>query len=334
MNGIERDWTVGSAVRIEHFDDFGTTMNSKLSARFHFVRASVSSGFRAPTPGQQNGFNISTIFDPALGDLVNNGTIPSISPLAALRGSQPLAPEQSINYTAGVVFDNGQFTFTADYFRINVSDRIGITSNFTLTADEIDTLLADGVDAARDLRQFRFFTNTFATASQGIDLVSTFTPLALRGNTTISAVFNYTDTEVTDNEKGLLNDRRMAEFAYALPRSRWNIGLTQQVGRVSLLGRLNYFGGWYDYDSGFAQVYLPSGGIEQGFFDGKPIVDLEGSIALGGGATLAVGGQNVFNTYPDESARAMSVGEKYSEYTPWGFNGAYYYVRVGYGWGN
>ena len=150
-------------------------MNSKLSARFHFVRASVSSGFRAPTPGQQNGFNISTIFDPALGDLVNNGTIPSISPVAALRGGQPLAPEQSINYTAGVVFDTGQFTFTANYFRINVSDRIGITSNFTLTADEIDTLLADGVDAARDLRQFRFFTNAFATASQGIDLVSTFT---------------------------------------------------------------------------------------------------------------------------------------------------------------
>ena len=64
----------------------------------------MSSGFRAPTPGQQNGFNISTIFDPALGDLVNNGTIPSISPVAALRGGEPLAPEKSINYTAGVVF--------------------------------------------------------------------------------------------------------------------------------------------------------------------------------------------------------------------------------------
>ena len=33
-------------------------------------------------------------------------------------------------------------------------------------------------------------------------------------------------------------------------------------------------------------------------------------------------------------ARAMSVGEKYSEYTPWGFNGGYYYVRLGYKWGN
>ena len=202
LAGLEDDWTLGSAVRIEHFDDFGTTMNSKLSGRFGFVRASVSSGFRAPTPGQQNGFNISTIFDPALGDLVNNGTIPSISPVAALRGGEPLAPEKSINYTAGVVLDTGQFSVTADYFRISVSDRIGITSNFTLTNTEIDGLLAEGVEAARDLRRFRFFTNAFSTTSQGIDLVSTFTPLALRGNTTISAVFNYTDTEVTDNRKG------------------------------------------------------------------------------------------------------------------------------------
>ena len=156
----------------------------------------------------------------------------------------------------------------------------------------------------------------------------------LRGNTTISAVFNYTDTEVTDNERGLLGARRLAEFAYALPRTRWNVGVNQRVGRMSFLGRVSYFGGWYDYDSGFAQVFVPSGGIEQGFFAGRPSVDLELSIALGGGATLAVGGQNAFSTYPQESARAMSVGEKYSEYTPWGFNGAYYYVRVGYGWGN
>ena len=79
---------------------------------------------------------------------------------------------------------------------------------------------------------------------------------------------------------------------------------------------------------------MPSGGIEQGFFDGRPIVDLEASIPLGGGTTLALGAQNAFNTYPDESARAMSVGERYSEYTPWGFNGAYYYSRISVGWGN
>ena len=334
--GIKDDWTwtIGSAVRIERFEDFGTTVNGKLSARVGFLRASLSSGFRAPTPGQQNGFNISTVFDPAIGDLVNNGVIPSISPVAALRGGMPLEPEKSVNYTGGMVFDTGPFNFTADYFRIDVSDRIGITSNFSLMNAEVDALLAQGVDAARDLRNFRFFTNAFSTRSSGIDMVSTFTPIALRGNTTISAVFNYTNTDVTENEQGLLNDRRLAEYAYSLPKVRWNIALTQDIGRVSVLGRVNYHGGWYDYDSGFAQTYLPSGGIDQGFFSGRPIIDLEASIALGSATTLAVGGQNVFSTYPAESARAMSVGEKYSEYTPWGFNGGYYYVRLGYKWGS
>ena len=251
LNDPDDGWTLGAAVRVENFEDFGTTTNGKVSGRLGFVRASVSSGFRAPTPGQQNGFNIATVFDPALGDLVNNGTIPSNSPVAALRGGVPLRPETSINYTAGVVFDTGLFNFTADYFRIDVSDRIGITSNFTLENDEIDALLAQGVDAARDLKRFRFFTNAFATRSQGIDLVSTFTPIALRGNTVISAVFNYTDTKVTDNDQGLLNDRRLTEFrlraatdpvehrphpadgAHELPRPgqllRWLVRLRQRI---------------------------------------------------------------------------------------------------------
>ena len=333
LNGFDDRWRIGGAGRFEHFEDFGGTINGKLSARYAFVRASISSGFRAPTPGQQNGFNISTIFDPAINDLVNNGTIPSISPLAALKGGLPLEPERSVNYTAGVVFDNGPVDFSADYFHVNVYDRIGITSNFSLTGDEIDSLLAQGIDSARDLRTFRFFTNAFDTASQGIDIVSTYTPLALRGNTVLSFVFNYTDTQVTNNQKGLLNARRIAEYAYALPRTRWNVGIDQRIGRVQLLGRLSYYGGWYDWDSGFGEIFDPSGGIEQGFFDGRPILDLEASIGLREDTTLVLGAQNVLDTYPQVSARAASVGEKYSEYTPWGFNGAYLYSRIEYSWG-
>ena len=327
-------WTLGAALRVENFSDFGTTTNGKVSGRFRFVRASVSSGFRAPTPGQQNGFNISSWFDPTVGDLVNNAVIPSISPVALLRGGRPLGPEESLNYTAGVVFDTGPFTLTADYFQIHVSDRIGITSNFILNDAEIAGLVAGGFDAAESVRNFRFFTNAFATTSRGVDVVSTFTPLALRGNTVISAVFSHVNTEVTDNAKGLLDGRRLAEYAYALPRTRWNVGVTQRLGRASLLGRLSYYGGWYDYDSGHGEVFAPSGGLPQGFFAGRPIVDLELNIDLRRGTTLAIGSQNAFNTYSQVSAIAMSVGEQYSEYTPWGYSGAYYYVRLGYGWGS
>ncbi len=62
-----------------------------------------------------------------------------------------------------------------------------------------------------------------------------------------------------------------------------------------------------------------------GFFDGRSIVDLE---------TLAFGAQNVLDTYSQVSVIANAVGEQYSEYTPCGDSGAYYYVRIGYDWGN
>ena len=78
---------------------------------------------------------------------------------------------------------------------------------------------------------------------------------------------------------------------------------------------------------------MPAAGLEQGFFRGRPVVDLELSIDVGPGTTLAVGGQNAFDTYSEVTARAMSVGEKYSEYTPWGYSGGYYYVRLGHDWG-
>ena len=333
VSGADGAWTLGTAVRIENFEDFGTTTNAKVSGRFRFIRGSVSSGFRAPTPGQQHGFNISSRIDPTINDIVNNAVFPSISPAARLRGGLPLAPERSVAYTAGVVFDTGPFTLTTDYFRIDVSDRIGITSDFVLTGAEIADLVAGGFEAAESVRAFGYFTNAFATSSQGVDIVSTLTPLALRGNTVISAVLNHTDTRVTDNRKGLLNGRRLAEYAYSLPRTRGNVAVTQRMGRARLFGRFSYYGGWYDWDSGHGEIFTPSAGLTQGFFDGRPILDLEVSLDLGRRTTLAVGGHNVFDTYSQVSALANRFGEQYSEYTPWGFSGAYYYVRIGYGWG-
>ena len=336
VTGADGDWTVGGAIRAERFEDFGATTNGKVSGRLGFVRGSVSTGFRAPTPGQQNGFNLSSWFDPSVGYLIIKAVIPPNSPVAQLRGGAPLGPEESISYTGGVVLDRGAFTLTADYFRVEVSDRIGVTSIFTLTDAEVVGLLAGGVQSARDLRYFQFFTNAFGTTSQGIDVVSTWTPIALRGNTVISAAFNYTRTEVTDNDRGLLNARRTAEYAYALPRTRWNAAVTQRLGAASLLGRVSYYGGWYDFDSGLSRatgIYVPAGGLHNGFFEGRPIVDLELSVDLGRGTTLAVGGQNVLDTYSQVSELATDVGELYSEYTPWGYSGAYYYTRIGYDWG-
>ena len=327
LSGLEDQWTIGTAARIENFEDFGTTLNGKLSGRYQFVdafslRASVSSGFRAPTPGQQNGFNLSTIFDPTVNDLVEQGTILSISPMARLRGGRPLEPEKSVNYAVGAVIENGPLVLTVDYFHIDLSDRLAVTQDFTLTPEEVDRLVEEeGIENARGLKSFRFFTNEISTSTQGVDLVFNYAPPSLNGNTVLSAVFNHTTTQVKQFNPELLDvSRRIRELQEALPKNRWNFSVNQQVGRWEILGRVNYYGAWFDWDS------------DQTLFSGKPVFDVEASVPLSEGTTLAFGAQNVFNTFPDMSPNATSVGERYSEYTPWGFNGAYYYLRLSHIW--
>ena len=339
IHGVDNEWNLGAAVRIEDFyDSFGTTMNSKLSGRYGFTdifaaRAAVSSGFRAPTPGQQNVLNVTTEFDYELGDLINNGTIPSTSPVAALRGGVPLQPEQSINYSLGTVVDTGPFTFTADYFRINVSDRLTLTRNYSLSPDEVATLLAGGIAEAGNLAAFRFFVNDFSTRTQGLDLVATWTPLALGARTTFSGVFNFTDTEVTEFGAEHIDQDRIAALTLGLPRMRWNMGMNHAADRWTLMARLHYYGSYWDREDarsalGGAMSYLYP------LYSGKPLVDLEVGFPFSD-FTLSVGAQNIFNTYPDQNPGAVDgVGNRYGQFGPFGFNGGYYYTRIGFGWGS
>ena len=340
VHGVENKWNLGAAVRIEDFyDSFGSTLNGKLSARYGFtetfaVRASVSSGFRAPTPGQQNVLNVTTEFDFAINDLVNKATIPSTSPVAALRGGIPLKPEKSINYAIGAVVDTGLFTFTADYFRIALSDRLTITKDYSLMPDEVATLEAAGIAEAGNLAEFIFFVNDFATRTHGIDLVSTWTPPALGGRVTFSGVFNYTDTMLTHFNPEHINADRIAALELGLPRTRWNAGVTYGADRVTLLGRVHFYGGYWDRED--ARGALGEAQSDQyPLYAGKPLVDVEAGFPFGDGVALSIGAKNVLNTYPDEHPGALANnGNRYGQFGPFGFNGGYYYTRLNYTWGD
>ncbi len=325
-------WTLGAAVRFEDFEDFGTTTNGKLAGRYRIndafqLRASVSTGFRAPTPGQSNAFNVTTAFDLTLMELVNNGTIPSSSRVAQLRGGEPLVPEESVNYAVGAVYAKGPFTFTVDFFRIDLTDRLAVTQNFSLTPAEVTLLLAEGISSAGNLQNFRFFTNDFDTKTEGVDLVTTFTPRGLGGNTDFSLLLNHTETTVTKFNAATLDATRIRQLQEALPETRWNISANHRLGDSwRFLGRLSSYDSWYDTEDG--QVY-----------DGKELFDLEVAYTWNDSTTFVLGGQNVFDTVPDENPGARGgVGNRYSQYSPFGFNGAFWYARVKYAfktaWGN
>ncbi len=326
-------WTLGGAVRFEHFDIFGATTNGKLSARYGLsdavsIRGGISTGFRAPTPGQQNTLNVQTTIDPETLQLVDSANVPSTFRAAQLRGGQPLAPETSVNTTAGLVVDTGPFTFTADYFRVELDNRLALSQTFTLEGDERALLLSEGITSAGTLKFFRFFINDFSSRTQGVDLVTTYTPLALRGDTVFSFTLNYTHTELTE-ESDLLTPGDVLGLERGVPRTRWNVAVNQQVGRVGVLGRLHYYGAWVDhFDARFVR------GADARILDGRYILDLEASIPLARDVTLSVGGQNVFDTFSQRMDLFAEIfGLPYSQFTPWGLSGGYYYARLNYGWG-
>ncbi len=330
-------WTFGSAVRLEDFSDFGTTTNGKISARLGLtdafsLRGGISTGFRAPTPGQQNAFNVTTAF--IGGELTNNGVVPSTSAVAVARGGGQLQPEKSRNYSAGAVFEQGPFTFTTDFFRIDIADRVSLSQEISLSENEIVTLLAEGIPEARNFPVFRFFLNDFSTTTQGLDMIST---LAL-GSTSISGIFNYTDTEIKDLQSSVIDDFRIATLENGLPNTRWTLNLSHAADRWRMLARVSYFGSYWDSEDGRNSTEVAASGILLATlyppYSGKALVDVELGIPFGDGVELAIGAENLLNQYPDINQwGAQTVGNNYGQFSPFGFNGAYYYTRVSYGWG-
>lgn len=324
-------WNVGTAVRFENFSDFGSTVNGKLSGRAGLtdefsLRAAVSTGFRAPTPGQQNIFSVETLTSG--GALINIGFIPSTSSVAMSKGGKQLEPETSRNYSVGAVFDQGPFIFTADFFRIDIEDQLAVTQNFVLDEGEIEKLEAEGIPEARNFPEFRFFVNDFSTTSQGIDLISTY----MLGRTAFSLVFNYTDVKIKDVRNAVIDDFRAASIEETLPKTRYNFTVNHDADRWRVMGRANYFGSFWDnQDADYTGL-----GVDYPKYGGKVLVDAEVGIPLAdSGVELSIGGDNILNTYPDEyePARydgAFDAGSRYPQLSPFGFNGAFFYTRINY----
>ncbi|MCP4411876.1 MAG: TonB-dependent receptor, partial [Gammaproteobacteria bacterium] len=98
------DLLLGAAMRYEDFSSFGDTLDYKLSAMFSVneditLRASHSTGFRAPTVGQANVVNTQTSL--INGELIQTFIAPPTNPLAAFYGGQELTPEESVSYAFG-----------------------------------------------------------------------------------------------------------------------------------------------------------------------------------------------------------------------------------------
>ena len=337
-------WVINTAIRAENFEDFGSTINYKVASSYAFddtvkeflsidptvdlrLRGSYSTGFRAPTPGQQNAFNVTTEFGEN-NTLVNKGTIPSTHAAAELVGGKQLEPEKSRNISVGTVISDDIVSVTIDYFNIKVEDRLAPTKDFQrgedITEEQIQQLVDEGITSAGNLQEFRFFTNEFETSTQGIDIVIT-APVAKGA---VSLAYNYTATEVTKRNADILDDMRVRLLEEGLPKHRGNVTLTQNITEnFGVLGRVNYYGPWYEEAVG-AQIY-----------DDVFLIDLEFNYAFADNIGVTVGVNNIFSVEPDtvtwsdphiENFTGSIVGRPFGEYSPYGFGGAFWYTKIGY----
>ena len=320
---VTNRWLLGAAVRYEDYDDFGSTTNGKLSTHFSVadwlgIRGTVSTGFRAPTPGQQNAGNESTVFDASIQELVNEGVIPPSSPVAQQRGGKELKEETSTNYTAGLVFQWENFSVTADWYRIELDDRIAVSQQFALTDQEREDLVNEGITSAANITSFSFFVNDYDTETEGFDVVATYAAEILGGSTDFNLAFNHNETDVTSFNPETIDQNRINELETGLPENRLNAGMTHLWNSWRFTLRGNWTDEWYDSE-------------DDRTYDSYYTADVEVAYSFDNGLTLMGGGQNFLDETPDKNPGAAGgSGNKYSQFAPLGFNGAFWYGRVSY----
>ena len=314
------DLLLAAAVRFEDFDGFGSTTNYKLGANYKMtenmgVRATLSTGFKAPTSGQLNASNISTLIDN--GVLVNKGVIPASNPVAAFAGAVDLQPEEYNNFTVGLFGNLGEFDVTLDYFNIEVTDRLTLSKDFSLSAADIAALTASGVSGANDIAVFRFFTNDFETETSGFDLVVSTETEWLGGSTSWNLAYNNTKTEVTSRGQ-YIDDVREKSIEEMSPDTRYNLSANHMMDGWRMLARLSYYGDWYDSNQDLN-------------YSGVNVVDVEVSYDLNENSAIMIGGNNIFDEAGSTKHNgAAGAGNKYSEFAPMGFSGAFWYAKYSY----
>ncbi|WP_293613017.1 TonB-dependent receptor [Ponticaulis sp.] len=342
---ITDPWNVTLAGRFEDYDDFGDTFNVKAATRYELtdsfaVRASASTGFRAPSLQQQYYTSVTTNF--INGEAFDIGTLPATSDAAMALGGTQLQPEESTNYSIGATWTGiPDLTITVDAYRIEINDRVVLSETLGDSADEaaiVSQVFADagiqGVGAAR------FFINGVDSTTEGVDVTASYSMgLGDMGDLNLIGGLNYNSTEVSDviatvgpaslfGPDALFARRERARLENAAPEIKANFTANWSWEDFASTFRVNYYGD-------VTQPGTTSAGdvtIDPAF-----IIDLEASYQFNERVNVAVGGNNIFDVYPESSVEAAggvtNAGQfdfiaPYPGFSSYGFQGRYVYARL------
>jgi len=321
-----------AAARYDHYDDFGGRATWRGAARWELrpgvaLRASVGTGFRAPSLQQQYFSAVQGAL--SAGRLVTVATLPVSDPVAQALGARPLKPERSRNVSAGLVvgpFDG--FSLTADYFHIAIDDRIALTEQ--LGGPAVTAILAAA--GVANFQQVRFFTNAIDTTTNGYEIALRWqTRLAAGTDLSLRAGYGRFESHIDQLRPNpaiptlpLLSLKSQLFVTDAQPKSKLTLQAMLSRGPLELGLNLTDFGHYNSAPLVAAQS-----------FDGGTTVDLAATYRVNRSLRLTLGVQNLFDAMPDRindqvTAIALTGGSfPTGEETPIGVNGRSYYLRVG-----
>lgn len=331
---VTEQFLASVAGRFEHYSDFGSTTNGKLSLRYDFdpafaLRGTVSTGFRAPSLQQQYFTSTATVF--TNGVPFETGTFPATSATAVALGGKALEPEKSTNYSIGAVFRVSGFEATVDAYRIELRNRIVLSEN--LSGGAITTLLAPfNVTAAR------FFINGVASNTRGVDVVLRYVinndrlgrfDLSASGNANTTTIVKVPTGTSTIPNVTLFARQNQLRFEQGTPADKQVLSLDWShgtgFGSIGANVRTTRYGQTLSAGTtSAADVVL----------DPKILTDIELRAKFAKGVTVSIGADNIGDVYPTKVPAALNttgVGA-FSSFSPFGFNGRYYYARASFGW--
>ena len=315
---ITKSFMLSGAVRYEKYSDFGSTTNGKLASRLKVtdninLRGSLSTGFRAPSLAQSYyGLHFTNINAAGATEILLS---PNDSPVTRSFGIQKLKQETAVNSSLGLTANYGNFTATVDGYLIKVKDRIVLTSYFDASSQGL------GVDQAQ------FFANAADTKTLGLDIVLAWKKKIANATYGVTFVGNINDMKIEKVHNGTLDaetffgKREQAFLLASAPKNKFGLNLNYSHSK---------------FDSGLAfthfskVVLIDYAGLDNEY-EARVNTDLTFGYKMTNHLKLTIGSNNLFNVYPtkqDESGNTEAGG--YWDAVQMGFNGAYYYARLGF----
>ena len=350
------------AGRFEHYTDFGDAKIGKITARYDItpelaIRGTLSTGFRAPTLAEE--FYSATNVTPTAATV----QLPANSAAAKVIGIQNLKPENSTQYSVGIVAHPLQdLSVTVDAYSIALGNRIVLTSTINNVGGAINSplvtqaILAHGntLDPTVVQSGVTSFINGINTLTQGVDLTVNYpTDFGDYGLVDWTLAGNYTQTSVSSivpvpavllasaPNATFFNFSGLFGITHRAPQEKINLAANWSLDKFGVTLRETYYGPVHGFGT-------PNGGAP--FFTENQaavgITDLEARYDVTEQLQFAIGGNNIFGIRPNTApfvtntpnastgaAQLVNTGSNIdrnyigSAYNP---NGGYYYGRITY----